>query len=276
MYLAENAGLISASTRDLDDFEILRPKTVDEAVNFLSDPNHNSVAYAGGTDLVAAFREGKTIERLVWLKDIVELHDITSTEDTLRIGALVTHAAGSKSTVLDTIPGFKESWRKIATVRIRLTATIGGNLMSQRTRYEMSILLSALDAKINLTNADGSFTLTPDEIWVSDKIEGALLTSIDIPLEGKPRIDYERSMRPLYTQAVALRGGYDGSLGKVVIATEHLQPQIFEFSGNSSNLEQVFVSLPTDFADPILDNDYIRGLAPVFLKRQLARLGEGS
>ena len=83
-------------------------------------------------------------------------------------------------------------------------------------------------------------------------------------------------MRPMYTQAVAIRGGYDGALGRVVIATEHLRPRLFEFSGNTSNFETVFDSLPKDFSDPILDNDYIRGLAPVFLKRQLARLGVGT
>jgi aerobic carbon-monoxide dehydrogenase medium subunit len=276
MYLAENAGLISASSRDLDNFEILRPKTVAEAVAFLNNPDGNPVAYAGGTDLVAAFREGKTIGTLVWLKDINELNEIRASEDALHIGALVTHAIGSTSDLLDVIPGFQAAWNKIATVRIRFSATIGGNLMAQRTRYEMSILLSALDAKINLTNSDGKFTLAPDEMWESDKLEGALLTSIEIPLEGKPQINYERSMRPMYTQAVAIRGGYDGALGRVVIATEHLRPRIFEFSGNTSNFESVFDSLSKDFSDPILDNDYIRELAPVFLKRQLARLGEGT
>jgi aerobic carbon-monoxide dehydrogenase medium subunit len=276
MYLAENAGLISASSRDLDNFEILRPKTVAEAVAFLNNPDGNPVAYAGGTDLVAAFREGKTIGTLVWLKDINGLNEIQASEDTLHIGALVTHAIGSTSDLLDVIPGFKAAWNKIATVRIRFSATIGGNLMAKRTRYEMSILLSALDAKIHLTNSDGAFTLAPDEMWESNRLNGALLTSIEIPLEGKPQIDYERSMRPMYTQAVAIRGGYDGALGRVVIATEHLRPRLFEFSGNTSNFETVFDSLPKDFSDPILDNDYIRGLAPVFLKRQLARLGVGT
>jgi aerobic carbon-monoxide dehydrogenase medium subunit len=276
MYLAENAGLISASSRDLDNFDILRPKSVAEAVALLNNSDGDPVAYAGGTDLVAAFRQGKTIGTLVWLKDINELTEIRASEDTLHIGALVTHAIGSTSDLLDVIPGFKVAWNKIATVRIRFSATIGGNLMAQRTRYEMSILLSALDAKINLTNSDGAFTLTPDEMWESDNLNGALLTSIEIPLEGKQQIDYERSMRPMYTQAVAIRGGYDGALGRVVIATEHLRPRLFEFSGNTSNFEAVFDNLPKDFSDPILDNDYIRGLAPVFLKRQLARLGVGT
>ncbi len=272
MFLADQSGLISASSRDLDDFEILRPRTVEEAVALLNDKSTNPVAYAGGTDLVAAFRECKTIGNLVWLKGISELQDITLSDDALRIGALVTLGQGAKSEQLEIIPGFRESWNKIANIRIRFSATIGGNLMARRTGYEMSILLSALGATINFANADGSFSLTPEEIWDHPNHDSSLLTSIDIPLAGKPMLDYERSMRPLVTQAVVLRGTYDGSLGRAVIATRHLRPLAFEFSGNTTNFEQVFESLPRDFADPILDNDYMRGLAPVFLKRQLARL----
>jgi hypothetical protein len=79
-------------------------------------------------------------------------------------------------------------------------------------------------------------------------------------------------MRPLVTQAVVLRGGYDGSLGRAVIATCYLRPKIFEFSGNTSNLAEVYKNLPDDFGDPLLDNAYLRSLAPIFLERQLARL----
>jgi|AP95_1055475.scaffolds.fasta_scaffold04534_2 carbon-monoxide dehydrogenase medium subunit len=272
MYLAEHSGLISASSRDLDNFVIQRPTTIEEAAVLLADMDSNPVAYAGGTDLVAAFREGKTIGTLVWLKGVKDLQEISISNDILRIGALVTLGEGSDSDLINIVPGFKKAWGQIANIRIRFSATIGGNLMARRTGYEMSILLSALGAKINLVNGKDTVSITPEELWEHPGLGQSLLTSIDIPLEGKPALDYERSMWPLVTQAVVLRGGYDGSLGRAVIATRHLRPKIFEFSGNTSNLAEVYKNLPNDFADPLLDNAYLRSLAPIFLERQLARL----
>ena len=272
MYLAEHSGLISASSRDLDNFVIQRPTTIEEAAVLLADMDSNPVAYAGGTDLVAAFREGKTIGTLVWLKGVKDLQEISISNDILRIGALVTLGEGSDSDLINIVPGFKKAWGQIANIRIRFSATIGGNLMARRTGYEMSILLSALGAKINLVNGNDTISITPEELWDLPNRGQTLLTSIDISLEGKPALDYERSMWPLVTQAVVLRGGYDGSLGRAVIATRYLRPKIFEFSGNTSNLAEVYKNLPNDFADPLLDNAYLRSLAPIFLERQLARL----
>jgi hypothetical protein len=107
------------------------------------------------------------------------------------------------------------------------------------------------------------------------RLTGALLTSVDIPLKGKPQIDYERSMRPLYTQATVKFQDGDNSLIRIAIATEHLPPYIFEIPERLEDFDQIFESLPPDYADLRLDNDYIRYLIPVILKRQIKRLAKG-
>ena len=76
MYQAENSGLLSLSSRDLSAFEIVKPKTISDAVALLNDADSSPIAYAGGVDIVSSFRENKKIGTLVWLKEIEELSDI--------------------------------------------------------------------------------------------------------------------------------------------------------------------------------------------------------
>ncbi len=272
MFHVAQSGLISTSSKDLDNFEIVRPKTVNEAVSYLNNFKTDPVAYAGGIDLVTAFRENKKIGTLVWLKDIDELKTISIIDNCLRVGALVTLAEGVDEKKLDQIPGFRKAWQKIANVRIRMQATIGGNIMARRVSYEMPILLTALKSRINFLNNDGHFNLPPEKILRTNKLNGALLTSIDIPLSNNPRIDYERSLRPLYTQALATFSEDSEIIERVVIATEFLRPHIFEIKKDVKDNVAVFNKLPLDYCDLRLSNNYIGSLVPIFYKRQLARI----
>ena len=274
MYQAENSGLISLSSRDLNAFKIVKPRSVSEAVAFLNDFDSSPVAYAGGVDLVTAFKENKQIGTLVYLKNIEELSEISIIKNTLRIGALITHGQVSDNKELSMVKGLKDVWGKIANVRIRFSATIGGNLMSRRTSYEMSILLSALNATINFKNTEESFTLAPNALFDSPRLNGALLTSINIPLKDKPQIDYDRSLRPLYTQAVVKYQKNETNLIRIVIATEYLRPHAFEILDDLHDFDQIFESLPKDYSDLKLDNDYIRDLIPVILNRQIRRMAK--
>jgi CO/xanthine dehydrogenase FAD-binding subunit len=61
--------------------------------------------------------------------------------------------------------GFAAAWGKIANVRVRFSATIGGNLMARHTRYECSILLSALEANARLRGPAGTFEMPVEKLW---------------------------------------------------------------------------------------------------------------
>ena len=270
MYQAENSGLLSLSSRDLSAFEIVKPKTISDAVALLNDADSSPIAYAGGVDIVSSFRENKKIGTLVWLKEIEELSDIFITKNVLRIGALVTHGQINGNEKLNVISGLQEAWGQIANVRIRFSATVGGNLMARRTSYEMPILLSALKATVNFRNKDGLFTLAPDALFDSTRLQGALLTSIDIPINDEPQIDYDRTMRPLYSQATVKH--LRNKLIRIVIATEYLRPYVFEVFEGTDGYDKILDNLPKDYSDLKLDNNYIKALIPIILKRQITRL----
>jgi CO/xanthine dehydrogenase FAD-binding subunit len=70
------------------DVEYLRPLSLDEAVDFLSDHGPETKPLAGGTDLLIDMRSGKLKARYIMdVARIPELSGITVTEEGLSIGA---------------------------------------------------------------------------------------------------------------------------------------------------------------------------------------------
>lgn len=269
MHLTDNNGIIAASTRDLTPFSLIKPETLDEAVTALAEGGTPPVVYGGGTDIVGQVREGRQIERLLWLKDLIELRAISTNKEVLRIGALATlHDAATDST-LDAIPGLGNALSAIANTRIRFTATLGGNVMARHTAYEVVPILMALGGRLRFCAAAGEFELLPEEVWEYEELDRALLTEVVIPLSDTPRLDYDRTLRPYMTHAVGLHGDQ----GRAAVATRLARPHGFEFAVNDDAVD-VYSTLPSDYADEILSNDYIRSTGATLLIRQLSRLAE--
>ncbi len=254
------AGYVSTSFRTLPRFRVVRAIAIDEAVAALSDAT-NPAVLAGGTDLPARFNEGFTPSDLIDISRLDALRTIEIRDETLHIGATVTHVAGSTHPeVKRLIPGFAAAWARIANVRIRLSATLGGNLMARRTRYEGAILLAALEARLRFASARGETEIPVAKFVAGAAIpRNALLTSIIIPLRPGLRFDYDRSLRPIVTQAVATDA--TGSI-TVVTATEHALPQV-ESATDLTHLR---------FADPVTSDAYLNRVRATLLTRQLQRL----
>ena len=276
MYEVAQAGLIAASYRDIPPFPVIAPANVEEAVAAMAD-TEAPVPYAGGSDLCGAVREGKPIGTLVWLKRLDELRGVRVESDTLSIGALTTHAEGAASDATAALPGLAEAWSKLGKMRIRLSGTAGGNLMARHTRYEMSILLTALGGTAHFASTAGEAGLTSAEIWDRAEPPRSLLTHLSIPLTTDLRLDYDRSLRPLMTQALALwRDGAGKPCGRAVIATEYLRPVALDLdlSGNDAGgiAAAAYDALPGDFADPASGNTWLRRAGAAILARQLSRM----
>ena len=121
-------------------FEWTNPTTVNEAVKMLGDASRGDIdeaprPIAGGQDLLTTMKDYMSRpSRLVNLKSIRGLNNITLNARGLTIGALVTlteleeHGGVRKS-----FPGLAEAALSIATPQIRNLGTVGGNLC-QRPR----------------------------------------------------------------------------------------------------------------------------------------------
>ncbi|MGY0498361.1 FAD binding domain-containing protein [Nocardia sp. FBN12] len=203
----DGSGIVAQSQSALAPFRLYRPESIAEVKAVLAaDPE--AVLAAGCSDLVARIREGCAPGALVSLRKVAGLTAITHDGGVLRLGSMVTHHKGATSaTVAAAIPGLAAAWSRIATVRIRYTGTVGGNLMARRYRYEMPLILGALDAQLSISDRR---TLVPGDLWTDDTT--ALLTGIGVSTVDLVWFGYERSMRPTTTVAMAIRRGADAAL----------------------------------------------------------------
>ena len=280
MQLVSSAGLIPASARSLRPFKLFEPNSVPAALAALAGAD-DAQLLAGGTDLVAAFNEGLAPGAIVSLARVAALRTIAFTDGSLVIGACVTHHAGSThAEVLAHAPGFAKAWSRIANPRIRFTATLGGNLMAGRVRYEGSLLLLALGARLRLATAGERLELGPMDLWDERAPARALLTRIVIDTADLAWFGYERSMRPLITLATCLRRQTSGLALTCAVGTEYLRPFVLELqlphdlTGMAARARDIavdaFAQLPESFADPVVTFDYAKAAGSVLLARQLA------
>jgi carbon-monoxide dehydrogenase medium subunit len=248
-------GLIATTVQSAPRARLCRAASVAEAVAALAEPG--SAAVAGGTDLCAQYNAGGTPALLVCLAGLNELRGISITPDAIRIGALTTHAQGSRDAGLRAaLPGFADAWGLLANPRVRHRATIGGNLMARHTRYEMSLLLTALEARLIFAGD----THAPAGIW--DQPTPGLLTHIIIPRRRSQRFVYMRGLRPQLTLALHRHA----SGGAAAIATEWLRPQ--PIAMDDSGLE----TLPETFTDHVISHWYARRAGAALLARGMEAL----
>ena len=267
MLAIDSAGLVATSFRTLPPLDVVRAESVGEALQELRRAKRPAIL-AGGTDLPARFNVGDYPDIIIDIAKIKQLHAVFIDKSELVIGAAVTHQSGSTHALLPAvIPGFQEAWKKIANMRIRMSGTLGGNIMSRRTRYEGAILLAALNAQLEFATLSGPLFMAAGDLWDAELPVASLLQSIRIPIATKPRLDYERSLRPIFTQAFYVD---DTGAGRLVSATEFVRPHIWAFDRNSqSNPSPEEI----DFQDPVMGTAYLNQVRAVFFMRQMTRLG---
>ena len=168
-------------------FDYRAPRTLDEALGILGEYGEDARVVAGGTALVTMMRQRLVQPAcLVSLRDVKELDRIQAVDGTLRLGALVTHREAETSPLVrERIPVLAETFRRVATVRIRHMATIGGALAHADPNQDPPVTLLALDARVEIRGARGSRELALSEFF-RDYYETALepgevVTGVAVP-----------------------------------------------------------------------------------------------
>jgi len=277
------AGLLPTSARTLAPLRLWQPTSIADAVSYL-DRCEAPVLLAGGTDLVAQYNEGLSPRSLIDISRIDAMRQLRQRDGVLHIGALVTHHGGSSDAGLRAlVPGFARAWSRIANPRIRFRATLGGNLMARRTRYEGALLLQALKAKLNFTAPAGTHQVSVDTLWQHGVAGRGMLTGIEVDTRNLMAFDYERSLRPLMTQALAVWRQPSGLRLGLTMATEHLSPVCMSLtlpgiavsqlrSRAAAIARDLLTSLPSTFADVQVTTDYASRAGAALMVRQLESL----
>jgi carbon-monoxide dehydrogenase medium subunit len=167
-------------------FDLLQPRSLAEASELLLKHGDEARPIAGGTTLVILLKQRAVhYPYLVDLQSVPGLNRITEETDGIRIGALVTHRAVELSSLVrNSLPVVAEAFSTIGNVRVRQTASVGGNLAHADYRLDPPPALLILKSEVTLFGPHGSrviplkdfFTglyetaLAPGEILVDVKV----------------------------------------------------------------------------------------------------------
>jgi aerobic carbon-monoxide dehydrogenase medium subunit len=167
-------------------FDLLQPRSLQEAVGLLQTHGDECRALGGGTTLIILMKQRALQYRyLVDLQSIPGLDGISNEADGVRIGALATHRAVETSPIIrQAFPALAQAFGHIGNVRVRQTASVGGNLAHADYRLDPPPVLLVLKAEVNVFGPGGSRTipiskffrgmyetaLAPDELLVDVKI----------------------------------------------------------------------------------------------------------
>lgn len=221
---ALGAGLVAQTQGGMPPFRLQRPTSVREAMD-VHEQLPGAVFAAGCTDLVAQVREGLQVVDLVSLRRVAGLSAVTFEDGVLQLGSLLTHdRAATDETLRAHVPGLAEAWAAVATVRVRYRATLGGNLMARRPRYELPVLLSSLDATALLSQGQQVRRTPVEDLWSEPSAPSPLLQQVAVDTGSLRWFGYDRSMRPLLTVALSVRAAAEGLRLTAAVGSEYGAP----------------------------------------------------
>jgi carbon-monoxide dehydrogenase medium subunit len=173
----------------LPPFSYLRPSTLDEALDLLSDDPEGSRLLAGGQTILPQLAARLLrADRLIDIGDLDTLTTVTLSPDAITIGATVTHASLSRAT-----PFFGEVAATIGTIPVRNRGTFGGSIVAGDPAAQWCVVAAALDAHM-LVQSKGASRSIPGSIFFSDQgmRRDELLASVELRRPVKAAIAFHR------------------------------------------------------------------------------------
>jgi aerobic carbon-monoxide dehydrogenase medium subunit len=172
----------------MNPFEYVVPTSLPETFALLDRYGEDARLIAGGTALVILMKQRLVRPTaLISLGRLPGLDEVRSQDGSLELGALATHRAVETSTLVRRrAPVLAETFRRVATIRIRNVATVGGSLAHADPNQDPPVTLFALDASVELASAAGSRTV-PLTAFFTDYYEtalrpGEIVTAVRVPV----------------------------------------------------------------------------------------------
>lgn len=168
-------------------FELLHPKSLEEAVDVLASGDADTKILAGGQSLVPMLNlRMAVVDRLVDLRDLTVLRQADDVGDESRLGACVTHGRIQNGNIPDTISGLLPAVaRSIAYQPIRNRGTLGGSLALADPSADWPAVCTVLGAIIEWQGPDGRSECAAEKFFMGPYMTrlgvADVLTSVRIP-----------------------------------------------------------------------------------------------
>ena len=250
----------------------LRPGSIDEAVAMLSEHGDEAKVVAGSTALTIMLRE-RLIDptALVWIGKLPEpeLSQIELADGELRLGALVRHRDVERDETTKTaLPVLAYTFSKVANVRVRNQATVGGVVAEADYASDPPAVFLALDAEIDVHGPNGARTIPMSEFTLSfyttalEANEIVTRVRVPVPQPGSHAVYHKfvtRSSedRPCIGVCGIVRLAGDGSTAEDVRVSV----------GAAAEIPQRFTDLEQQLVGRDLDDAAIRSIADGYAER---------
>jgi CO/xanthine dehydrogenase FAD-binding subunit len=169
-------------------FQYLAPKTMEEALQYISRSPEDTRLIAGGTDLLLKMKlREENPQYLVGLKCIQGLDYLHFDEtEGLRFGPLVTiHTLETSPLIKEKYPVLAQAAAALGSAQVRNVATVTGNLCSALPSADMAPGLLVLGARLKISGLTVERTAAVEDFFVSPGVSalkpGEMVAEIRVP-----------------------------------------------------------------------------------------------
>lgn len=160
------------------------PVTID-ALAALATRYPEATFLAGGTDVgLWVTKQHRELETVIYVGDVSELREITDAGSSLEIGAGASYT-DAMSTLGDLYPDLQELIRRIGSVQIRNSGTIGGNIANGSPIGDSMPALIAAGATLVLRKGGAQRTLPLEDYFIAygqqDRSPGEFVEKVVLP-----------------------------------------------------------------------------------------------
>ena len=277
------------------DFAYHRATSLSAAHALLAE-NPGAKLLAGGHSLIPLLKlRLASPAALVDIGRIAELRGIAMSGDTIRIGALTTHAELASSTVLKkSASALADAAGQVGDPAVRNRGTIGGNIAHADPASDLPTVLVALGAQIVATRAQGERSIPAEQfftgIMTTTLADDEIVTAVVVPASGPgQKSAYAKFSHPASRYAVvgvaALLTRHDGKCTAARVALGGLLP----FAKRAPTVERAVIGTSADEAtiktaaagvtadlgtdvtgDIFASAEYRAAVAPAYVKRALS------
>lgn len=168
------------------------PVTVD-ALAAVAAENPDATFLAGGTDVgLWVTKMHKELSTVIYVGDVAELLEITETEDAIEIGASVSYT-DAMGLLGKYYPDMGEIVRRLGSVQIRNSGTLGGNIANGSPIGDGPPLLIAVGAELVLRKGKSERTILLEDFFIAygqqDLAAGEFVSRIIVP-KPTPNLTY--------------------------------------------------------------------------------------
>jgi CO/xanthine dehydrogenase FAD-binding subunit len=283
-------------------FEYILPRSLKEALDFLTEHGSQTSIIAGGTDLMIAVRNGEVASRyVVDVSRLEEMRTIAVAEGTLSIGAAVTYTEiVNSSQVAQWATILAQAAGCVGSVQIRNVGTIGGNVANASPAADSVPPMLVHRARAQIRSASSERSEPLEEVIIgpyrTTLKPGEVITRFMLePLGDEYRWNFQRIARRRALSVARMNAAVIGRLdsrgmvddlrvsvgsitpepSRMTGAEDHLKgkvpdPLLIQEAAEKVSLEMVRrsgVRASTEYKRPAVEGLVVKALTELFIKQ---------